>query len=837
MNNTRIPDVIKTMLLILGFENIIKLPKIKDVMKKYYKLALKTHPDKPGGSKEEFQKLEEALRVAGDYITKNTVEKDDPEESLAKDLFIDMFSQFNTKKENKKCTTILINNHHDFAWNNALTIFCGESTEKAEGEKHWKDNGFKINGEHTTVTIRKWTNPKNDGQSKMNIQSKNLHCVQMWVLSVLPSIFDRVLDIVKTVVVDTNQTQTDRVTRTRATNKNGTKCNECDTIVQSFTDLSKHKKMFHVKINNTSAPTVLARKNLQKMKTNCREVQEIINCKTCDIEFSKKSELENHITNNHSNKSLEGIQTVLSGSDTESLANEFIDSIMDDVIKRFNKIECTHCGKLYQRPYMLKKHIESNHQTEITRPSLVHIVDIAEDKNKDGKEDETVEDDEGETEESVTTITCRKSGETDENRVVPDKHTSFNPSHTDQQKLANEINKHMEAFSTEKNLRLKAQKDLEEFETQHNELKAEKDKLNNEFLQKINELEKKHKDEMKKHMKTIKLQQTKITLFENTVKNYVSELDKQVQLKEKFAEEKKTLTNIIKTHIELKDLKIDLQDVLCGEKAKLRIPEPITVSEDEWEDIETVSDNQENDGFVKVMNKNKKKQLRRRIALKENKHVNCTKCDETFTSKSKLNVHLRQHMPESNKENCEKSGDTFQTEQHMNDHKTTHRSKSDYECRKCEQTFITEQELTGHTATEHKEINPIKCQLCKFQAVEQVNFLLHMESHNNENNKNELSYRKKTCSWYLKNKCRYGTKCWNSHSDPPQCIFKNKCRAWPSCKFGHYEVCQNFKQCENQNCFLEHPSQPFLGPVWPQKTPNIHSTQEFPRLQRGPGRH
>ena len=86
-------------------------------MKSYYKQALKTHPDKPGGSKEKFQKLGEALEIVGDYIKANgTQDNDDPEENLAKDLFEDMFRKFNTTKENKKCITVFINNFHDFAW-------------------------------------------------------------------------------------------------------------------------------------------------------------------------------------------------------------------------------------------------------------------------------------------------------------------------------------------------------------------------------------------------------------------------------------------------------------------------------------------------------------------------------------------------------------------------------------------------------------------------------------------------------------------------------------------------------------------------------------------------
>ena len=118
-------------------------------MNKYYKAALKAHPDK-GGSTEKFQELEEAVRIVGEYIkASGSVHKDDPEENIAKDLFEDIFSKFNTKKENKKCTTIFINNFHDIAWDKALTNYCGEATEKAEGEKHWKDQNF-------MVAIRRW---------------------------------------------------------------------------------------------------------------------------------------------------------------------------------------------------------------------------------------------------------------------------------------------------------------------------------------------------------------------------------------------------------------------------------------------------------------------------------------------------------------------------------------------------------------------------------------------------------------------------------------------------------------------------------------------------------
>ena len=98
-------DHIKAMLKILGFENVSKLPKMKEVMKSYYKKALKAHPDKPGGSQEKFQTLWEALEIVKEYIKANvTVDNDDPGENLAKELFEAMFSKFNTTKDNTKCT-------------------------------------------------------------------------------------------------------------------------------------------------------------------------------------------------------------------------------------------------------------------------------------------------------------------------------------------------------------------------------------------------------------------------------------------------------------------------------------------------------------------------------------------------------------------------------------------------------------------------------------------------------------------------------------------------------------------------------------------------------------
>ena len=823
---------IKAMLKILGFEdNINKLPKMKEAMKKYYKEALKCHPDK-GGSKEKFQKLEEAMRIVGEYINaKSTVDKNDPEENIAKDLFEDIFSKFNTKKENKRCTTVFINNFHDFAWDKALTTYCGEATEKAEGEKHWKDLNYKINGEQTIVTIRKWTTPINDGKSKLNIQSKNINCVKMWVLGVLPVIFNEVLEIAKSVVIDSNQKESERVTRARNTNKTSTKCNECETTVQSFTDLGKHKKMFHAKISSSSIVTTLAKKNIIKKKAINLQVPQPHNCTVCGNNFVSKSDLDDHITGNHT-------PTIVKTLDKLQL-NEIIDNILGEVINRSNK--CSYCGKMYRRTHMLKKHVENNHHN-ISRTSYTEEnVIVVPDREENDEKTEEITQKSGK-ENTVLSIKCSKCEEIFDDKNTLDMHVNINHSQIDQFKQVSNKNQSISEQETQES---RAIREIDELKTKLKKQDEVKEKHERDLLLKIKEAENQTKMNEKTYKKNVKQFQGKIKLLEETLKNYVVELDKQVQLKEKFAEEKKTLTNIIKTHIALKDLKVDLKNLLSIEEIRGSDENEVTVSnsENEWEDIDT--EDTENHEFVTVTNKKKKKKLLRQRGAKTKPVVNkvktCTECDEKFTSKSNLDIHVKKHNTQSILE-CKECKHAFTTEKNLKHHfSTVHRNiapdhsreegaKCKHNCDKCENTYETAQELKNPSSS-HSNSVPIKCQLCKFITERQVDFLLHMESHNNANKKQHSGGRR-VCSWYQRGTCRYGSKCWNIHSEPPQCIFKSNCRAWPQCKYGHYEICENYQECNYQSCNLVHPSKPFLGPSCPQKTPNIFSDMEFPKLKR-----
>ena len=89
---------IKEVLNLFGFSDQASLPKMKDVVKTYHKMALKSHPDKPGGSTEEFQKLQEAFIKIGSYISsqhqfvnadRQTFNSNDAdvEENIARNIF------------------------------------------------------------------------------------------------------------------------------------------------------------------------------------------------------------------------------------------------------------------------------------------------------------------------------------------------------------------------------------------------------------------------------------------------------------------------------------------------------------------------------------------------------------------------------------------------------------------------------------------------------------------------------------------------------------------------------------------------------------------------------
>ena len=83
------PKVIEA-LKVLGFDDVSKVPKVKEIVEKYRKLAIRLHPDKNQGSEEatsDFQKLLKAYHVAGEAAESVPVDPDDRADQIARKLF------------------------------------------------------------------------------------------------------------------------------------------------------------------------------------------------------------------------------------------------------------------------------------------------------------------------------------------------------------------------------------------------------------------------------------------------------------------------------------------------------------------------------------------------------------------------------------------------------------------------------------------------------------------------------------------------------------------------------------------------------------------------------
>ena len=126
---------------VLGFKDsfeIGKVPKMKDVAKKFHKLALVNHPDK-GGDEELCKKVTEAYRIVGEHIEKNKNDtQEDDSFDFEEEVAMKTFEQFKANvKQNMKSFTIHIENSTSFAWEVILTKHFGSPVDRNSNGLHW----------------------------------------------------------------------------------------------------------------------------------------------------------------------------------------------------------------------------------------------------------------------------------------------------------------------------------------------------------------------------------------------------------------------------------------------------------------------------------------------------------------------------------------------------------------------------------------------------------------------------------------------------------------------------------------------------------------------------
>ena len=246
---------VKKALLTLGFVESVevdKIPKMKTITKKYHKLALIHHPDKPGGDGEVFKEISASYLFLGNYLEEIRGEdcsEDvcDFEEEVARKTF-HQFQQSDIK-QNMRSFTIHIENNLSFIWDKVLTKYYGVSVDKNENGQHWKIEKYTDGYSTGSITIGKWHIPKRDKQSKLHVQSneKGNFLPAHFVDNVLPKLVEEVHASSK---LSVQATATDRSQNMKEikTKQNGSKCKECDFEGKNLNGLNAHMKMCHKKV-------------------------------------------------------------------------------------------------------------------------------------------------------------------------------------------------------------------------------------------------------------------------------------------------------------------------------------------------------------------------------------------------------------------------------------------------------------------------------------------------------------------------------------------------------------------------------------------------------------
>ena len=119
--------IVKEALSILGFGNPEKLPKLKEIRKRFMKLSLVHHPDKNNGSlesKTKFQAILRAYETLGTVLQDTLYDDDDHEDEVARKMFR-QFS-FSAVKENLSSFTIVTEKPLNQVWREILCDNFGQ---------------------------------------------------------------------------------------------------------------------------------------------------------------------------------------------------------------------------------------------------------------------------------------------------------------------------------------------------------------------------------------------------------------------------------------------------------------------------------------------------------------------------------------------------------------------------------------------------------------------------------------------------------------------------------------------------------------------------------------
>ena len=306
------PEVFEA-LKILGFKDIKKLPKLREIMKNWRKLSMEKHPDKNGGTPEstrEFQELLDAYQTAGDACEKIMKEKTEYDDLIAQKLFSQF--QFSSVKENSNSFTIKTEKQLNDIWCEILKVSLGLPEDKGNNGKKFIYVDECETPAKVTLTLYKTGSLLVQAEKchhALNIHFVNTH---------LPDLYSQVYNREKLQLkCQKTKTPLRKPTSSKRLASKTQTCNKCEfTCVGTVTMLAhikkKHGNFRALKSPTTViAPTAIIEEPKQLINVVIlddtpnptaleRSSETLIwNCMLCGEEFTNKSLLDLHVKDFH----------------------------------------------------------------------------------------------------------------------------------------------------------------------------------------------------------------------------------------------------------------------------------------------------------------------------------------------------------------------------------------------------------------------------------------------------------------------------------------------------------------------------------------------------------
>ena len=298
-----------------------KLPKMKELRKRYIRLSLLRHPDKKDtGTDAAFKELLEAYKFIGNLIDKESCDETDRDEQNARTEY----RKNNFEKINKTSVTIKIMTSHVLMWEKVFTENYGAPIDRSDvnNSKQWAVNYNLDDDSSGVIKVTIWNLVEKE-KSTMLVQGENQK--QFLNISfaekIVPQLFHQVLEKVPRKL---------NLESSPVKMKDRKKCKKCTKVFTSIPLLNKHMLSSHEEV-----------------------------CKVCERKFSTLEILQEHIKEHEQNK-----------MNRDSMMNaEPLVAQVDNINK------CDSCENNYESTEELNNHINATHMRIITCIKSDEIVD------------------------------------------------------------------------------------------------------------------------------------------------------------------------------------------------------------------------------------------------------------------------------------------------------------------------------------------------------------------------------------------------------------------------------------------------------------------------------